>query len=127
LPEDSSKQRRFLLAAKGYYEKLEIPSPDSSGVARIAPTTLDQNYPNPFNLSTEVRFTLPDAAKVTLSIYNILGQKVTTLVDGEKTAGTHSVFWDGKDKSGAEVASGIYFYRIKAGDFQEQKKMLLIK
>ena len=113
--------------AKGYYEKLIIPSDQPPDMARINTPNIAQNYPNPFNLSTEIRFTLPDDAKVTLNIYNILGQKVATLVDGEKQAGTHSIYWDGRDKSGSEVASGIYFYQLKAGEHKQLEKMLLIK
>ncbi|MGB2697540.1 MAG: FlgD immunoglobulin-like domain containing protein, partial [Candidatus Zixiibacteriota bacterium] len=127
LPEDTSKQRGFLFVAKGYYEKLVTPSDQPQDMARTHTPTMSQNYPNPFNLSTEIRFTIPNAAKVTLNIYNILGQKVATLVNEEKEAGTHTIFWDGRGKSGVEVASGIYFYQLKAGDFKELKKMLLIK
>ncbi|MGB2697904.1 MAG: FlgD immunoglobulin-like domain containing protein, partial [Candidatus Zixiibacteriota bacterium] len=127
LPDDYSKQRSFLLTAKGYYEKMETQSDQPADMARTHIPIMDQNYPNPFNLSTEIRFSLPDDAKVTLNIYNILGQNIKTLVDEEKSSGTHTIFWDGTDKSGAEVASGIYFYQLKAGDYKELKKMLLIK
>jgi hypothetical protein len=127
-PDNPPKKRDFLLVAKGYYEQLEtLPQRDSPIPLRSGLPTIDQNYPNPFNVVTSIKFTLPDAARVTLNIYNILGQKVTTLVDEEKSSGTHTVFWDGRDKSGVEVASGIYFYQLKAGDYKELKKMLLIK
>ena len=127
LPEDSSKQRSFLFVAKGYYEKSPPPPASTQDMARTEIPKMDQNYPNPFNASTGIKFTLPEPANVTLNIYNILGQKIASLVDEEKPAGTHTVFWDGKDKNGAEVASGIYLYQIRAGDFKELKKMLLIK
>jgi len=83
---------------------------------------LNQNYPNPFNPSTEISFGLPVASHVELTIYNILGQKVETLVDREMEAGNHTVTWNA-DK----VSSGVYFYRIAAKDFTETKKMLMLK
>lgn len=90
---------------------------------------LEQNYPNPFNPSTEISFALPSAGKVELSIYNLLGQKVNTLVDGELPAGNHVVTWNGTSTNGASVASGVYLYRIvsNGGSFVESKKMMLVK
>lgn len=83
---------------------------------------LDQNHPNPFNPITEINFVLPAASNVSLDIYNIMGQKVATMADGFLEAGEHSVTWDGSD-----VASGVYFYRLKAGEFIETRKMILLK
>ncbi len=88
---------------------------------------LEPNYPNPFNPSTTIRYALPQAAKVELKIYNILGQVVRKLVDEEQTAGFYEKLWDGKDQSGRPVSTGIYFYQIRAGDFIQSKKMQLIK
>lgn len=88
---------------------------------------LGQNYPNPFNPTTDINFALPSAADVELSVYNLLGQKVTTLVNGSMPAGNHTVTWDGTSESGGQVASGIYFYRISAGSFNETKKMMMLK
>jgi len=89
--------------------------------------SISQNYPNPFNLSTAIRYTLPTRSQVTISIYNVMGQKVNTIVEGSKSVGSHIVFWDGTDKTGKVVSSGVYFYRIHAGDFVESKRMMLIK
>jgi hypothetical protein len=99
-----------------------------SGGAPI-PTTYDlsQNVPNPFNPSTQVSFALPKAGQVTLSIYNVLGQQVTTLVDEYLPAGYQTVTWNGTDRTGHTVASGVYFYKIKAGEFSETKKMMMLK
>ena len=89
--------------------------------------SLEQNYPNPFNLSTTIRFGIPEASHVKLEVYNLLGQHVTTLKDGNLEPGYHTVFWDGNDKNRSEVASGVYFFRLNAGEFTFSKKMMLIK
>jgi len=89
--------------------------------------SLSQNYPNPFNPVCNIEYYLPKGSHVTLTIYNILGQKVRVLVDEFQGAGDKSVRWDGKDNLSREVTSGIYFYRIEAGDFAQAKKMVLIK
>ncbi len=83
---------------------------------------LPQNYPNPFNPVTEVKYSLPRNCWVRLEIYNILGQKVATLVDGKQRTGYKTVRWDA-----GSLSSGIYFYRLQAGDFVQIKKMVLIK
>jgi hypothetical protein len=88
---------------------------------------LSQNYPNPFNPYTTLSYGLPTYSEVRIDIFNVLGQRVVTLVDEYQTAGFKSVIWDGNDASGSNVSSGIYFYTIKAGDYRESKKMLLIK
>lgn len=88
---------------------------------------LEQNYPNPFNPSTNINFALPKAGNVIVSVYNVLGQEVTTLVNGELPAGSHTVVWDGRNGSGTVVSSGIYFYKIAAGDFNQTKKMMMLK
>ena len=83
---------------------------------------LEQNYPNPFNPSTKINFTLPKASKVKITIYNQLGQQVTTLVDGEYSGGPHELNFNASN-----LASGIYYYRIEAGSFNQTKKMMLMK
>ena len=89
---------------------------------------LKQNYPNPFNPTTTISFALPTASHVTLTVYNLLGQKVRTLINNElASAGTHFQKWDGKDDFGHSVASGIYFYKIKADHFSAIRKMVLMK
>jgi hypothetical protein len=80
------------------------------------------NYPNPFNASTVIEYQLPATSNVTLEVYNVLGEKVATLFDGEQQAGYKSVSWDASG-----VASGIYFYKLSAGDFTEMKRMMLVK
>jgi hypothetical protein len=88
---------------------------------------LSQNMPNPFNPTTVVSFALPKDVKVNLSVYNVLGQQVKTLVDDVMRAGNQTVTWDGTDARGNQVSSGVYFYKLRAGDFSDTKKMLLLK
>jgi hypothetical protein len=89
--------------------------------------SLDQNYPNPFNPITKIEFVLSRSGQVKIEIFNILGEKVKTLMDQHLKAGRQLVEWDGKDESGEEVASGVYFYRLQTKDFAETKKMVLMK
>lgn len=88
---------------------------------------LAQNYPNPFNPSTVIEFLLPTASTVRLSVYNLLGQTVTTLADGQFPAGRHVVEWDGHGPDGQTAASGVYFYRLDYGNEAITRKMLLMK
>ncbi|MGB2990262.1 MAG: FlgD immunoglobulin-like domain containing protein, partial [Candidatus Zixiibacteriota bacterium] len=88
---------------------------------------LFQNHPNPFNPETKISYYLSTASHVRLTVYNVLGQKVRTLFDGHQDSGNHTVLWDGKREDGTPLSSGIYFYRMQAGDFRETKKMSLMK
>ena len=88
---------------------------------------LFQNYPNPFNPSTIIHYALPKISNVTVAIYNSIGQKVSTLVNQKQSAGNYSVNWNGVDNYGNYVSSGVYFYQIKAGDFVQTRKMMLMK
>ena len=90
-------------------------------------TALSQNYPNPFNAHTTISFNLQSTENVELSIYNVVGQKIVTLQNSPMNAGEHSVIWDGRDNKGNEVASGIYFYRLSAGNLTETKRMTFLK
>lgn len=90
--------------------------------------SLSQNYPNPFNPTTVIPYALPQAGKVTLTIFNVLGQKVHTLINNEQaTAGNHMAQWNGLNQAGHKVASGVYFYKIQAGKFTAVKKMIMMK
>lgn len=88
---------------------------------------LKNNYPNPFNPSTTIEFAIPKSGNVELSIYNVLGQKIATLINNELTQGIYKATWNGLTDSGVSVASGTYIYRIKSGEFSMSKKMILIK
>lgn len=83
---------------------------------------LSQNYPNPFNAQTTINYGLPEASYVTIDIYDLLGRRITTLINSEQPAGFHQETWNSQNAS-----SGVYFYRIKAGDYSKTKKMLLLK
>jgi len=88
---------------------------------------LSQNYPNPFNPTTEILVSLPQATDANLIVYNSVGQEVATLIDNRLSPGEHVVQWDGTDRSGQQVATGVYYYRLAAGDYIETKKMMMLK
>jgi len=88
---------------------------------------LYQNYPNPFNLTTSIRFSLDKPARVSLKIYNILGQEIIALLDKELSPGIHSIQWDGKNAAGQHVSSGLYFARLTNRNQTKLIKMLLIR
>jgi hypothetical protein len=88
---------------------------------------LHQNFPNPFNPTTEIRFDLPEAGNVNLSIYNLMGQKIRSLSSEMMTPGYHAIIWDGTNDMGSQVSTGMYFYAIQSSEFQATKKMLFLK
>ena len=91
--------------------------------------SLSQNTPNPFNPSTTITYSVPEgkSVNVSLEVFDLRGQKVNTLVDEARESGTYAVFWNGIDSQGRKVASGIYFYRLRAGSFVQTRKMVLLK
>ena len=88
---------------------------------------LDENFPNPFNPQTQIAFRLPAKSDAVIAIYNGLGQEVRRLVEGKFDAGSHRARWDGRDDRGEDMASGVYFYRLRAGSYTEVKKMSLVR
>lgn len=104
-------------------------TPKAPGGVALMPTSYElyQNLPNPFNPQTLIKYDLPQEADVRLDIFNILGQKVATLVNGYESAGPKSVVWNGADAGGAKVASGVYFYKLSAGRFSAVKRMMFLK
>ena len=88
---------------------------------------LSQNYPNPFNSATVIEYQIPAAERVRLRIYNLSGQVVTDLVDEALTAGTYQTQWDARDDAGYPVASGVYLYRLQAGDRVLSRKLVLVR
>lgn len=89
--------------------------------------TLGQNYPNPFNPSTTIEYQVPNETKVRIVVYDLLGQEIRRLVDGYQTAGTYQIVWDGRNESGVQMSTGVYFYQMIAGDFAEVRKTALAK
>ena len=103
-----------------------------TSVAASEPTTpttfvVHQNYPNPFNPQTSIRFEMSETAEVSVTVYNILGERIATLADGRLAAGEHSISWNGTNANGRSVSSGIYLYHVKAGRFSEVRKMMLLR
>jgi hypothetical protein len=88
---------------------------------------LEQNYPNPFNPTTEIEFSIPKFQQVSLVVYDLLGRKVKTLLNDEQHAGQHRVTWNGMNEIGKSVASGVYFYQLKAGTMTQVRKMMLVR
>ncbi len=88
---------------------------------------LHQNYPNPFNPTTNILISLPKRTRARIEVYNSIGQRVAVLVDEELRAGTHLIEWNGRTDSGQTVASGMYLYRLVAGDYAETRTMTLLR
>ncbi len=95
--------------------------------APVMPLTLGQNVPNPFNPSTSIAFYLPERSHVLIGVYDVTGRLVTTLTNGTRPGGSHTVDWNGSDISGRSAASGVYFYRLVAGKSVQTKKMILLR
>ena len=95
--------------------------------SRVLSYKIEQNYPNPFNPSTTIRYSIPEADNVTINIFDITGKLITTLMNQTQNAGTYEVTWDGKNNKGVPAVSGIYLYKIKAGNFTKISKMILLK
>ena len=108
-----------------------IGQPERLGGHRVemlpAEFSLEPNFPNPFNPTTSIRYNLPAGARVTLEIFNSIGQRIRTLADGAHQPGSYAVEWDGMDQHRTAVAAGLYFYRLHAGDQVQTRKMILAK
>jgi hypothetical protein len=104
----------------------DVPDEDDN---HVMPGHFDvaQNYPNPFNPATTIAFSLPKRSRVTIEVFNMLGQRVRTLLNDIKSAGTHTILWDGRDDCGQMQATGTYFYRTLTDGIVTTKKMLLLK
>ncbi len=129
-----SANRTHLFIVSEIEQQVEVfrASPTSIGddpVNGILPLffTLGQNYPNPFNPETQIHFWLSERTSVRLEVFNALGRYVTTLTDYTYPAGTHTIDWDGRDKTGADVASGVYLYRLSTPFGTKSRKMLLLR
>ena len=107
----------------------EVPTAVEMSEGEVVPSgySLSQNHPNPFNPETTIRYDLPEAGAVRMCIYNVSGQRIRTLADGESSAGNHSVTWDGRNDAGRDVASGVYLCRLAAGEFSALRKLVLVR
>jgi hypothetical protein len=123
-PVPEGMERSLVLKTTGYF--LQWFGDENAG--RPLAFGLNGNYPNPFNPSTTIRYSLASDAVVTLEVFNVLGQRVRTLIGGMlQPAGSFEVVWDGRDDQGDAIGSGAYLYRLKAGDFTETRKMIMLK
>ena len=137
LPEDLSYSNPTLLTAST--DGLPVgdlyhwfPEEYATGVEQSAPSVpaefaLEANYPNPFNPETSIQYRINTAGRVNLTVYNILGEKVKTLVNEKKVAGRYSVTWNGTNAHDKKVSTGVYFYRLEMGDKVQSRKMMLVK
>ena len=119
---------RALLASRNHWP-IEALLPKTAPEASAIPGEfrLSQNYPNPFNIETRIAFSLPQKSRVTLEIYNLRGELVRTLLNEEREPGQYRVTWDGRNRRGQVVASGIYVYRMKAGAWEASRRLVLVK
>jgi hypothetical protein len=108
-----------------FIDRYEYLSTVSEGIPTVF--ALHENYPNPFNPSTTLRFDLPEVSDMTLTIYNMLGQKVKTFKMQSTPAGYHSITWDATNDLNQQVGAGVYLYQLQAKDFVKTRKMVLLK
>ncbi len=123
----SYSSREVLQSAKEGLTTLEPSGVEEDIEALPGSFFLSQNYPNPFNASTVIAFNLPRPAPVVLEIYNLPGQLVRTVIGGPGRAGRNQIVWNGLDQGGSEVSSGIYFYRLRAGEWSQTKRLSLLR
>ncbi|TFB10033.1 T9SS type A sorting domain-containing protein, partial [Candidatus Marinimicrobia bacterium MT.SAG.3] len=117
-----------LQAGVDVYRFQSVPTTSIGGEVAIPEKfALSQNYPNPFNPVTTIKYELPFTSDVKFIIYNLLGQEVFRLEQFAQQAGEHLVRWNGRNMQGSELSSGIYFYRLQAGEFVQTRKMVLLK
>ncbi len=123
----TSHLRRTKLGLATYREMSLSTGPTIRVTVQLGGLVLRPNHPNPFTPNTTIEFKLSEQAHVQLSVYNFLGQKVTGLLDGEKSAGVHRVQWNGTDAEGRPVTSGIYIAVVEAGSLVMGQRMTLLK
>ena len=126
LPEKNKMVQRTAIGIFVYDVEF-YPVSETEIVVKPLKTELLSNFPNPFNPETTIRFNLAKDSDVSIDIFNIRGQKVRLLVSGYWCQGEYSVVWDGRDDNGVSLGSGVYFYHLRAGDFSETRRMLLLK
>jgi len=126
---DLTDLRRFVSTTTdetGHFALLLQTFSTARGTALPTDFALGQNYPNPFNPSTIIPYQLPTSAHVRLEVFNLLGQRLATLVDAERSAGVHTAQWDATDAAGRAVGAGVYIYRLSSGEMTESRRMVLV-
>jgi len=111
-----------------YFDNIRVVNPTAvkDKPVTAASFVLSANYPNPFNPSTEIRYAVPSAGRVTLTVFNLKGERIRTLADGTVPEGNHKAVWDGLDSGGVTVPSGVYVYRLEAGGKTSSRRMALL-
>jgi len=122
---DLRKNIEYML--ENFFDESENPVIDTTNIGDLTSFNLYQNYPNPFNPRTTIVYDVVEETKVELNVYNILGQKVNTLINEVQSFGRKSIIWDGTNNSGKSVSSGVYIYSIKIGNWVKSKKMILLR
>ena len=118
----SSRKLRIVLGSEQFVEQ------HREGIPLVPLAfSLEQNFPNPFNSVTSIRYEISEESTVQLEVFNLMGQRVLVLVDAVQEAGSYEIQWDGKNNNGLPMASGIYLYRIRAGEFTDMQKMMLVR
>jgi hypothetical protein len=122
-----TKLKNILVNLSPLYE--DSPTGVDDNTPEVLPSgfTVSQNYPNPFNPSTTIEYSLPIRCKVTVEVFNIIGQRTATVCSSQQQAGPHTVHWNGTDENGRQAASGVYFYRVTAGENVTARKMILLR
>ncbi len=123
--------RRTVTASVAHFSTIALaekpPEPVAVETGTPARFTLAQNVPNPFNAATVIGYELAEDSRVRIDVFSVIGQRVTTLEDGFRAAGRHSVVWNGTSDDGANLPSGVYLYRIRAGEFTDSNKLMLLR
>jgi hypothetical protein len=120
----------YLYKTGGTFNSYQIPLPELDAhweSTQLVDFTLSQNYPNPFNPVTAIHYDLPEDALVNITIYDMMGRIVKTMVNAQQNAGYKSVIWDATNNAGQPVSAGLYLYTIQAGAFRQTKKMVMLK
>jgi hypothetical protein len=126
-PPEIGKKRSVVIGVRGYYVVPEESDGETPGSAKPVVLYVDRSYPNPFNPTAHISFGLATGASVSLKIYSVTGQLVRQLHNGPLSRGEYDFVWDGRDESGRAIASGVYFYELRAGDQRVSGKMLAVK
>ncbi|HEY3217147.1 MAG TPA: FlgD immunoglobulin-like domain containing protein [Candidatus Eisenbacteria bacterium] len=125
-PVPEGQVREWFLVTRGFYTSELGATPGADGPSGSSGFALAQNHPNPFAATTSIAFRLPIECRVSLEVFDLNGRRVKSLVEEAMPAGEHAVEWNRRDAGGSPVKPGVYLYRLAAGSFREQRKMVLL-